>query len=349
MYKTIHELVKNSSAEELNQKLEYLKNTLNKEDFFNYIHYKELIKASDNKTIIKIIDPVIFYEHCTIEKINILLDYGFNINIKDSFERNNALYVKSAEKCDFLLNKGIEKIGLNDNKFTCNPIFRASLQKLKILINHGYDIHQKDENGNSILLKSSNIEVIDFLIDNGFSINETNNKGENILFSSNLNTEDFKKIILRGADINKENKYNMTPLFLANIENMKILLESGAFVNHLSDDGKNCAFYCLSEFNLEKSMEKIKILIEKGIDLNQITNLSRNILYYAKSSEMIQFLLEHGVKRIELNPNEKNPKNIEKDSLIRQIENQINAKEEKKALSEIINEGNLNKVMHTRI
>jgi len=349
MYETIHYLVKNNSEEELNQKLKVLKNNLNNEDFFNYIHYKELIKSSDNKTITKIIDPVIFYEYCTIEKINILLEHGFDINVKDPFERNNALYVNSAEKCDFLLNKGIEKIGLNDNKLTCNPIFKASIQKLKILIKHGYNIKEKDKDGNSLLLTTSSLEVIDFLLNNGSSINETNKKGENLLFSSNLNSKDFREVILRGADVNIKNKYNITPLFSANIENMKILLEFGASVNHLSDAGKNCAFYCLSEFNLEKSMDKIKMLKEKGINLNQITNVSLNILYYAKSSKMIEFLLENGVKRIDLNPNERIQKNIETDELIKQIQNEITAKNERKALLEIMDEGNLHKVLRARI
>lgn len=362
----IHDLVKDNTADKLKEMLSELKRVMSEKEFLDFIHYKEVLRRDilDKKgkkinIVDKIRDPVIFYEFCDLEKMKILLDYGFDMNIRDLFGKSNGVVlVTSAEKCDYLLNAGIEKIGFTKEKrLTENePILRAnrtSFEKLKVLIKHGYDITIKDKDEKNIMFFIKETKMLNFLLKSAFSINETDKYGNNILFNTKSTPpEVFQAMIDSGADIYHKNKRSEICFFSTSLENMKILLNSGVDVNYVSKDLENCAFHCLTEYLNKESFEKMQLLIDAGINLNQINALSKNVLHYAKSAEMIEFLLKNGARPIKFKPIQGMIGNLDmnkQEELIQQVQDKLTSQEEKESLTNMMSGLNVSKSSKARI
>lgn len=362
---TIHDLVKNNNPDKLKEMLSELKRVMFEEEFSDFIHYNEIVRGeklnSQGKLINvvqKIIDPVIFYEFCDLEKMKILLDYGFDMNIRDSLGKSNGvILVTSAEKCDYLLNAGIEKIGFTEEKRLVEnePILRTnrtSFDKLKVLMKHGYDISIKNKDEKNLMFFIQETEMLNFLLKSGFSIHEKDKYGDNILFNTKATPLDvFQAMIDSGADIYHKNKDEEICFFSTSLDNMKILLSSGIDVNYVSKRLKNCAFYCLSEYSHSQSIEKMQLLIDAGIDLNQTDSSSKNVLNYAKSLEMIEFLLKNGAVPLRLNSTQGmiNNKDLKQEELIWEIYNKMTAQKEKESLITLIDNIGIRKVTKARI
>lgn len=363
---TIHDLVKNNTPDKLKKMLSELKRVMLEEEFSDFIHYKEVVRGErlNNKgklinVVQKIIDPVIFYEFCDLEKMKILLDYGFDMNIRDSLGKSNGvLLVTSAEKCDYLLNAGIEKIGFNEEKRLVEnePILRSnrtSFDKLKVLMKHGYDITIKNKDEQNIIFFIKEKEMLNFLLTSGFSIHEADKYGNNILFNTKSTPPDvFEAMIDSGADIYHKNKRSEISFFSTSLDNMKILLSRGIDVNYVSKNLENCAFYCLSEYSHDQSFEKMQLLIDAGIDLNQVNSLSKNLLHYAKSAEMMEFLLKNGAIPIKFNPRQGviGDRDMDKqEELIQQVQNKLTSQKEKELLTNMMSGINVNEIAKARI
>lgn len=363
---SIHDLVKNNTSDKLKEILSELKIVMSEKAFSDFIHYNEAIKGdmpgkSGQKISVvkKIIDPVIFYEFCDIEKMKILLDYGFNMNIRDPLGKSNGvLLITSAEKCDYLLKAGIEKIGFTAEKrlIENEPVLRenrTSFDKLKVLMKHGYDITIENKEKRNIMFFIRETKMLYFLLSHGFSINKTDKYGNNVLFNTNsMNSEVFQAMIDSGADIYHKNKTNEICFFSTSLDNMKILLNRGIDVNYVSKSLENCAFYCLSEYSHEKSFEKMQLLIDAGINLNQINSVSKNILHYAKSAEMIEFLLKNGVRPIKFKPipGMIDNRNMNKqEELIQQVQDKLTSQREKELLTTKLNNIAKDKAIKVRI
>lgn len=341
----IHSVIKNNSPEEITVILDELEAKLSNNEFYDYLHRKGFISINEKSK--KIIFPVIFEHNCTIEKIKVLMEYGFDINITDE-NGKNALFYVNAEKSKFLIDSGIEKkIFIPNNKMMKgSPVFNTSLKKLKILLDFGYDINEKDYLSRSLLFSAPDIETVDFLIEQGFSpSNDIDKNGNNVLFSSNLRPEVYEYLIQKGADVNHKNNIGFTPLFVSNIEQTKILLKNNPDINISANDYSNAAFHT-AESN---GLEKLKLLKEQNIKLNGKDCIGKSILYYSKDPEILEFLLKNGVNFDESENFIKRPSNILQEKLIKKISLKVVADKEKESILESLKDDTLNPIKKKRI
>jgi ankyrin repeat protein len=78
------------------------------------------------------------------------------------------------------------------------------------------------------------------------------------------------------------------------IKLVKYLLQNGADINHINNDGETALF---SSVGWVPSIEMIKCLVETGCNINHKNNDGKNILEYAKESdtcskEIIEYLTD---------------------------------------------------------
>lgn len=295
---SIHKLVEGCTPCELREQLNLIKERLGPEEFHKYIHFKKELINKNNSKLKVLIEPVIFYSYCTIEKTDILLDFNFDINITAIKSDKNALFFTGKEKTKYLLEKGIEKQNLvsNSKNIRPNPLFGANLEKLKVLLSHGYDVFSKDYMQRTIMFSAYEIEQVDFLIQKGLSVNDTDDAGNNMIMHYSKECSMLENLIERGLDVNHKNNSGFTAIFGGSFENLKMLLEYGADVNQVSNIQTTCAFNHVEGLNVEEIKAKIKLLKSYGLDLNHEDNYGMNILFSAQSEEVIEFLISEGVK-----------------------------------------------------
>ncbi len=131
------------------------------------------------------------------------------------------------------------------------------------------------------------------LIFNGFSqdIYDACRKG---------NVELIKRLSKLNLDtINKPNKSGYTPLIIAGYRNqleaVKVLLELGAHVNALSEDGTVLTAACY-----KSNTELVKILISNKADVNVKNNAGTTPLMFAimaENEEVVKLLVEKGADK----------------------------------------------------
>lgn len=153
-------------------------------------------------------------------------------------------------------------------------------------------------------------ELLMNVIKSGANVNE-NKDGESPLFRAiwNGNVNFVKVLVDNGADVNRGNHINITPLhFVARVspkrvsfddglEMTKILIKNGADVN--KPDVSNCGpvFEAVSSKNLAIA----KLLIENGAVIDARSNKAKNTPLNSAvtdkdNNEMVKFLLDAGAK-----------------------------------------------------
>lgn len=108
-----------------------------------------------------------------------------------------------------------------------------------------------------------------------------------------------------------EDMGGMTPLFFANAEQAKLLINAGANINHLDQNNENALFALHSLFmeNREKKIEKIKLLLENNINIHQKNKQNENCLFnigFEYDVEMLQLLEENGLDLFCINDRDEN-------------------------------------------
>lgn len=330
----VHTLVKECKVSELKQKLNNIKKELGYEEFDNFLHFTKKFTKEDAHKFKYTVDPILFYKYCTIEKIEVLIDFGLDINIKNFFGKNALFYV-DAEKSDFLLKKGIEKLDLPDNERR-NALFNCGLEKLKVLLSHGYDVNIKNVKEESIMFYAPDIDVVDFLITQGFSVNELNKSENNMIMGKTLNEHLIKDLIDRGLDVNHLNTKKQNALFYASVKKIEALLDSGINIHHLAKSETNCAFH--SPYNCDKTLavKRLKLLKEAGVDLNIIDRRGKNIFRYLSSPEEIEFLILEGVRLPDYNPASLLSNDIKMFETIKEVQRKIAIDKERETLLNVI-------------
>jgi len=88
--------------------------------------------------------------------------------------------------------------------------------------------------------------------------------GNNIPYTPNLNI--IKKAIKMGANVNKKDKYKMTPLHWATLKGyenvVKLLLEKGAHVNVKNHEGLTPLTYIISKTTKSEKNKRIERLLQ---------------------------------------------------------------------------------------
>lgn len=347
---SIHKLVEGCTPSELREQLSLIKEKLGSEEFHRYIHLKkELINKKNSKLKI-LIEPVIFYSYCTIEKTNILLEFNFDINIKSLKNDKNALFFTDTEKTKYLLEKGIEKqnLSVNTRNIKPNALFGANIEKLKLLLNHGYDVFSKDYMKRTLMFSANDIETVDFLIQKGLSVNDADDAGNNMIMNNSKECSILEKLIEKGLDINHKNDSGFTAIFGGSFENLKMLLEYGADVSQVSNIQTTCAFNHVEGLNVEEIKAKIKLLKSYGLDLNHENHYGLNVLFSAQSEEVIEFLISEGVKAPAHSPRENIARINNQFEKIQNVLIKMAAEKEKEDLLKILNSGHVKETVQKR-
>ncbi len=135
------------------------------------------------------------------------------------------------------------KLGLNPNSCERDcPLFLAAIfqdfKMIKILEDHGANIHILDKRGNNVLnVSCTHIDVLDYFVAKSVNVNNQalDNKGKpgmTPLFCATLNkaVDAVKFLISKGADKSITvavwaGQKNVTPLQLANSKNLPVLIK----------------------------------------------------------------------------------------------------------------------------
>lgn len=189
-----------------------------------------------------------------LEVIYLLVDYGANPNIKDDENKTvienliNAILIARGNKKA----KTLEKKDLN-----FNSDYISILEN--VLINTDANLNQLNSKGEPYFfeaLRHGGVDIVKLLIKHGSDINETDENGNNIIYNymeekKNLKKESDQKeyynnlqaIIMMGANVNAKDSYGGITLHKAILDCdatvIKMLLHSGADMNAIDNRGRH--------------------------------------------------------------------------------------------------------------
>lgn len=197
-----------------------------------------------------------------------------------------------------------------------------SIERYRLLLEAGFHLnHQTAGWGWSPLqycvsstLGNATTECVTFLLDSGASIDLPDHRGTTPLLSTlwgstekDANGDLVPLLIARGANVNLSDNRGQSPLAVASqhhqVENVRILIEAGANVNHQdSIDGSTALLKVLeSGGGLLARNEVINLLVEAGADVNATRKDGNTVLSlaskYNKDPGVIQLLVNAGAKR----------------------------------------------------
>lgn len=161
-----------------------------------------------------------------INIVKLLLEFGANINAKDSLGGFTPLIWTVLKKY-----YDIAKLLLNskaDIKETCNfgrsaflwAVYKGHKNLVKLFIKHGTDVNEKDDlNYNALLIAtlSKKKGIVKLLLDNGINVNEKDRRGNTALMEASKNNLNsiVKLLIKSGANVSQENYQNYNALIYA--------------------------------------------------------------------------------------------------------------------------------------
>lgn len=159
--------------------------------------------------------------------------------------------------------------------------------KFEKLINDGADINLKDKEGDTPLhyaVKFKREKPFQMLLDKKAHVNAVDNYGTTPL-SAAIQVKQYKMaemLVEKGADFNIANSAGVTPLmFAANgakypaPEMVKFLLNKGAKVNDLDNEGRSALFYAVGKIWVDVT----KMLVDAGADVNIRDSKGRTVEY----------------------------------------------------------------------
>lgn len=219
-----------------------------------------------------------------LEKIKWLIKQGININNQPAFPAVFE-HEDNPEIQKYLIENGAD-INTGDNYGLIT--FVKDINIIKLLIDKDIDINRKDYEGNNYLY-GANMEKTEVLIKAGIDIHNVNNNGDTILFNITNETVD---LFLNKVNINHCNNYGRNAAFYSNDNNaLKKLIEAGLDMNKPDNDGRYCFFFC-------SYPDILKTMLYHCDDINKKDNDGNNVLFYYgehTDKELVDILLINGV------------------------------------------------------
>lgn len=251
--------------------LEMVKKLLKKSFFSKPIDIN--IKDKSGKTLL-----IIATINKSKEIVELLLEKGADINIKENEENYSALW--------FVLNSNID------------------FDFASFLIKNGANINSTDESKNTLLIDAINIksmDVVNFLLENQADVNLKNEDGYSPILIASFNKDKklLELLISKGGNINiKENRDNKTALWITlenkrDYEFAKYLISIGADINSVDNYNRTLLIDAVEN----KRLDLIKFLIENGADLNIKDKFGMTAYNWASSygySEICELLKNKG-------------------------------------------------------
>ncbi|MFH0866392.1 MAG: ankyrin repeat domain-containing protein [Bacteroidota bacterium] len=253
-----------------------------------------------------------------IKFIEYMVNAGVDINQTDINGNTSLMWFASNDRFEFvkyLVEKGANVIAKNNDGLTAiNKLYRSKNNYYKIkeyLKSYGaIDTYALQD-----AIYMNQLDTVKKLINNGADVNTKNIYGATCLEMAcgEGNLVLAKLLIENGADINQLLNYNRTALMCAlsegkNIELVSYLIEKGAKINVIDDDGKPTLFHVYNSYsNPSSKIAFIKLLVEKGADINSKkdgNSILMNAISYC-DFETIKYLIDE--KHMDVN--EKNTTN----------------------------------------
>jgi ankyrin repeat protein len=175
---------------------------------------------------------------------------------------------------------------------------------VRVLVEHGANINQCDEDGNTALMRATSENVWKYLLEQGSNINKKNSDGSTPLHLAILNNyyEALKYLIKKGADVNEKDNEGKTALHTAvslhhywyqmGTDPFKMctyLVEHNADVNLENKKGEtplHCAI-------LLHFYQACKYFIEHGADVNRdVFGTAMHVAATSNHVELIAYLIE---------------------------------------------------------
>jgi ankyrin repeat protein len=174
---------------------------------------------------------------------------------------------------------------------------------VKLLVEHGADIHLRDELSNSAVAWAAaggSGEIVSYLLSKGADRNTRDHSGWTLLHDAVSMTLDMSaaRLLLQiGLDPNAEAKGKITPLMVAAARNLgfvKLLVKHGARVNHKDEWGRTALLAAASK----QRTEIVRYLIEQGAEVNVADRDDKEsalaISVQLFEHETVKLLLAHG-------------------------------------------------------
>ncbi|MCP3926279.1 MAG: hypothetical protein GY714_27250 [Desulfobacterales bacterium] len=232
-----------------------------------------------------------------------------NIDVTDSLSRTALHIACERSNVDIvklLLKHGANINALDYSERTPLHYCRSKLEVVKLLLNKGTDVNAKDKSGKTVLslsVRYENNEVAKYLIEKGADL--TDDQGLLQLAADDNNYEMCSYLLKKGLDVNNNNyKYQMTPLHIAltnrriNYKLINLLIDNGADLNKNAKNKITPLFLALGKRIVKNQPNIINLLIEKGADINAQNKLGDTVLHYESMNGFkdIAVLIKNGAK-----------------------------------------------------
>ena len=201
--------------------------------------------------------------------------------------------------------------GLNERHFDNLPrVVHQICMHIRKMVEMGADIHERDSEGDTILLMSmayfkTEPMITSVIIDVGGNIDDESTTGIRAIHHAGMsNNFYFLEIIAKLSDVNSKDIYGNTPLHYIQSgiqpgvyneclvselsKRVNLLIENGADINAKNKLGRTPIFSCLSGKSLH-------IFIENGADIKCLDDNDETPLFKCKNFEKFKELIKNGV------------------------------------------------------
>jgi len=190
--------------------------------------------------------PLIYaVEYNYPEIIELLLDRGANIDIKDNSGLSAADYARKSEESEKFLAL-FEKAGYKSREILITSVSEGSAQQVALLVEKGVDINAVNPNGFTALTEaafSGKTEMAEILIKSGADVNKADLNGTTpLMYAADKDPELVMLLLEAGANVNEQNAFGFTALHMAvdsgNVKNVRYLISYGASPDIKAVNGK---------------------------------------------------------------------------------------------------------------
>jgi ankyrin repeat protein len=174
------------------------------------------------------------------------------------------------------------------DQYQLTPLHRAeNAETAQLLIKHGADVHARDQNQSTPLHLAQEAETAQVLIKHGADVH-ARDQSQSMPLHLAQEAETAQVLIKHGADVHARDQSQSTPLHRARrAETAQVLIKHGADV-HARDQSQS------TPLHLAQRAETAQVLIKHGADVHARDQSQSTPLHRARRAETAQVLIKHG-------------------------------------------------------